>query len=570
MLTFAVADLPPWLPLLLVLIVVFYGLRLLAIARSDESEPAPAAPSVVESELAALPDWSARAKAVAESSRLPLKEGDPDQRQPNPEKLWLGFDPRNGEAISLDRTQLDKHGHIHGSPGSGKTALGFLPLILQLVRHHHRSPIIVLDLKGEEELFHPIRVECEKSGRSFRYFSSASDKSTYLFNPLAQDNFTALTLREKCEFLLDALHLNHGEGYGKRHFSHQNRLALMQTLRSKQEAQSFEDIQSAIAQELKGHRARDASQLIAEIAATADLPQISLSATSSNLPSGVVEEAISIRRALRNAEVLYFWLPPASGSMTPAHIGQMVLHSLRAAAAARPHGKRDLTYLFIDEFQVMAGANLRSAFEQVRQAGVTIMTATQTRATLQSDRDVDLWPIVGEAAHFRQYFDVEELGLRKELVDLFGTADVLYRSPTIDISRGSVSVREDIRAEPMLDQGFFNWLDAHQDISLLHPRGPARKRHHAIPIVRSEYVCSHDELRATASSPWPTDAPGTFVERDLPPAPPPETLGRGGVAREAQGPWADGEHEEIVRKKRSKRPRRRKPGPKRDEGGSAE
>ena len=61
---------------------------------------------------------------------------------------------------------LFEHVHILGGTGTGKTALGIAPLMIQLIRRND-GPVMVLDLKGDNALFHTARIEAESADRTF-------------------------------------------------------------------------------------------------------------------------------------------------------------------------------------------------------------------------------------------------------------------------------------------------------------------------------------------------------------------------------------------------------------------
>src|SRR5262245_10646854 len=101
--------------------------------------------------------WKAAVEGIRRSSRLITDEF--GQRHPEAQHLYLGLDC-SGKAALIDRKLLLGHLLVTGDRESGKTLLGVLPLLAQLIQGYPRedgSPsgkcaFVVLDLKGDGAL----------------------------------------------------------------------------------------------------------------------------------------------------------------------------------------------------------------------------------------------------------------------------------------------------------------------------------------------------------------------------------------------------------------------------------
>ena len=199
--------------------------------------------------------------------------------------LFFGVSGITDYPVLLHKPLFDEHCYIVGQTGSGKTSLGIMPLLIQLIRgsspppkltvleeqgedaessnetegddaaadngnaqatprvREDASPVVIIDLKGDPALFHTIRAEAEARGQEFRFFTPERGLATHVFNPFSNFSAQNRSLLQVCQLLLDALGLNHGEGYGRSYFTRQNREALFDALNSDPAAPDFQGAQ---------------------------------------------------------------------------------------------------------------------------------------------------------------------------------------------------------------------------------------------------------------------------------------------------------------------------------------
>jgi hypothetical protein len=358
--------------------------------------------------------------------------------------------------ILLDRSILAEHLHILGRSGSNKTSLGIIPIVTQLIRGYRTSsnkrspdrPVVIIDLKGDPALFHTVREEAEANGQDFLFFNAEEDKPSFFFNPFSafQNN---VSIPQATQSLLDALNLNHGEGYGRSYFTRVSRQRLLMTLKEKGIPTSFQDLYQKLNEttDPKKKTTDDAFELHAAIEAFLLYPQLFTTQEQEQL---YPETIINFDRVLDKRQVVYFWLPAQTQSMAAREIGKLALFNLFAAAKRRQdeHNRTRQSYLIIDEFQRLVGENLTIILEQARSYGIGAILSNHSAAQLRTADGKDLWPLInGNTAatiHFGSK-DITELEMLSRL-----SGEYLQTRSTVSHSSGtgrSISFNNDSYTE---------------------------------------------------------------------------------------------------------------------------
>ena len=307
--------------------------------------------------------------------------------------------PHQYEPIFIHKEVLHQHVHVLGGTGSGKTSLGIAPIAVQLLRQRSPNPLIILDMKGEPWLFHTIREEAERNGQDFLFFTIESNRATCRFNPFIGIKEYGGNINEQAQPILQALALDHGEGYGKSFFSRESRSLLFEAFEADRNIHSFGQLkEQLLAKHPAGSKQRSSvstskqrSELVAAIDGISRYPQ--LFTTPEEEKAGGLG-IINFRNVLEKNQVVYFWLPAPTQAMSVREVGKLVLYNLFfAAIQRRDQGGKKQAYLFIDEFQRIIGENLALFLEQARSYGIGLTLSNQNIDQLKTP-DLNLWPIV--------------------------------------------------------------------------------------------------------------------------------------------------------------------------------
>ncbi len=428
-------------------------------------------------------------------------------------QLLVGFHATAGYPVFLPIQTLREHGHILGSTGSGKTARSMLPLALQLVgiRDHPkniedgipaRGPVVIIDLKGEDYLFHAVR---EAAGERFKYFSGIATQSTHAFNPLLSLARSGLGEPiQRCAALISALNLEHGTGYGTGHFSAVTRHYLSEIVRGCPHAQSLREIELSrlsrpLTREEREHRAQNA-ELIDNLQRLAAPEELNVTSTSHS--PELFEQRIDMNDALENDQVLYFKLSGRIDEVYARFIASIALECLYAAAYQRHEvEKRPLKpiWLFIDEFQMVAGRNFQTFMQQARSVGLSLVLANQSMADLKS-RVHDLSSAVEENTAYRQIYTARTPDSHHYLATLSGE--------TLEFAGGAEhpSVRARLRPNEL------RALSSREDFSLVSMQGNrdySPFSGHLFP-VRVPYCITKDQFEKYRRCSWPEPTAATL------------------------------------------------------------
>lgn len=360
-----------------------------------------------------------------------------------------------GVPVRLSREDFGKgHMHIRGRTRSGKTSMAMIPLAKQLMAPYPdptdqseqprllQDPVFIFDLGGDQALFWSMLHTAEVNGRreSFKFLSLARDEQWQYFDPFQAVDPSGRGRRNiirLANLFIEAFNLDNGLIYGGQYFTQQNLAALLDVVRALyrekgsiqptlQEVSDYLDLMRRV----RRNQFRDADQIRMTFNFLLEYPQ--LQPTVDDKRAGNV---IDMMKALENpaGEVVYFFMPTLNESTTARQIAGLGLYSVINAAIEKR--KRDSggvppsqhIWVFIDEFQELAGRSFASLLAQAGKFGITFILANQTTEQLEN-RDTSLAQIVYDNCHVKQYFtvtsnrDIEDLqALSKETKIWLGT-----------------------------------------------------------------------------------------------------------------------------------------------------
>jgi hypothetical protein len=332
--------------------------------------------------------------------------------------IELGTVVSTGSPLLVSRQKLGNV-HFRGMTGSGKSSMGAIPLIAQLMSPYRldggpeeRDPLFIFDLGGDQSLFHTSRTLAERAERRFRHVTLDPDLHSDHFPP-----FQAIPPGERnvlgmASFLVTAMHLDYGIVYGGSYFTSQNVSSLLEVARriSREDGASatLDDVSAFLDSPRNRKLFKDADQVRMLFNFLKEYPQLS--------ESGHPEDDILFERALNESEVIYFFLPTLTEPQSARIVAGLALYTAVQAAMRRTKlGKpKRRAKIFIDEFQTIVGPSLGALLAQARKFGISFVLLNQSTSQLEN-RDVDLADVVFEGTSTKIYFTVQG---KKDVDDL--------------------------------------------------------------------------------------------------------------------------------------------------------
>jgi hypothetical protein len=423
------------------------------------------------------------------------------------EHLWLGVHAEANYPVLLHRSVLWEHGHIIGDSGSGKTARGVTPLVTQIIRQGD-SGMVVVDLKGDMALFEAVREEAQRSGRTLKFFTNVLGKATHVFNPYRQTNDENVSFSAFVEFIMEALRLNHGEGYGKRFFTAQGRSWLLRTVTKEPDLESFAQLFAQTDPDVFGNDEERSHvlEVISVLQQLAVVEALNWTPRRDDPQAEAIErEAIRMAEVVRDGHIVYFWLPAAAETSTVREIAYLAVYALFIAARAyyAEHGRASRTFLFIDEFQRIASAGFELILQQSRSFGLAAILANQTISDLRGKDRPELLNVVQANTRFRQIFSATDPRAIEQLVKDSG--EILLFDPD----------SERYRVAPRMSVNDVKHYSSDAALSIVHvtrDSGFSCFGGHWFG-VKTGFHISEENYKARTAAPWPEKTDGTIVAR---------------------------------------------------------
>jgi conjugal transfer pilus assembly protein TraD len=432
--------------------------------------------------------------------------------------IVLGRD-HAGHQVALSDRQLEAHALIVGASGAGKTTTLTTILAQQIGRGR---PVVAIDMKGSPAFEAELAAAASAAGR--RLIVWRPDGPTR-WNPLAHGGPTALKDR-----------LMSAERFSEPHYQRaaerylQTALTVLATVHPDRPT-SLSEVVTVMAPPRLASLARRAPRPLAsrtgdylasmtpdQISAAAGLGTrlalLSESVAGPYLeppgadPAGRPGPSVDLGAALEGGDVVLFSLNSSTYGKLAAQLGTLAIQDLTSAAGRRlerPGGGEPVpATIALDEFSALGADNVLSLLARGREAGVSVLLATQELADLERAapgfRDQVLGITALKLAH-RQEVDASAVAISR----LAGTERV--------------------------------WRETRQLPSLRSGRLASRGTEHEVeePVVHPNEIkrLSTGQLVLLSNVPTPRVA-RTTVARAAPP-PPPESRGRGQRDQAAPG-----------------------------------
>jgi hypothetical protein len=384
--------------------------------------------------------------------------------------LFMGTHPTKDFPFLLQSKMLCEHMHILGAPGSGKTSIGLMSLMMQLVRKNDGA-VVVIDLKGDPLLFHTARLEAEATGRSFKYFTNLPNRATYVFNPFDREIYDKLTLMDAVGLLVNSLNLSHGSDYGRAWFSTASRILLKRAFEAaypsaetpkrrgrpkKRHAtapnpiESFADLNLVIQYLMNGKDGKNyeaAKHLSFVVEQLSEMEQLNLAPDRlSGECHPALEQAIHMPEVLREKSVVYFYLGGLVDSAAAGELGRLAIYALLTACSQHfdTHGATR-AYCLVDEAQSVIAQNISNVLAKARSYGLSMTLAHQSMSQLNPPGGADLREIVTNCTATKQYFAVRDMETIRRISFLSGQtryANLAYSNGVESLQAGRIGFSE--------------------------------------------------------------------------------------------------------------------------------
>jgi len=329
------------------------------------------------------------AKAAATAARASARRRSGRQARPAVgETVSLGTDDHGREVLLSDR-QLAAHGLIVGASGAGKSTTLLRILTSRIARG---LPVIAIDLKGSPAFAAELERGAIRAGRPFALWTPDGPGH---WNPLAQGNATELKdkliaserftephyQRAAERYVQTALQVLEAAG---REPQLAEMLALMDPKRL---AATVRDLEPALRDRVQDYVAGlTPDQLSAVRGLETRLAILAESHTGRYLAPLAGGAMVDLRSALDGPEVVVFSLNSSIYGKLAAQLGTLAIQDIVSATGHRLQASGERASLqatvAIDEFSALGADHVLALVARGREAGVSVLLATQELADL--------------------------------------------------------------------------------------------------------------------------------------------------------------------------------------------
>jgi len=274
----------------------------------------------------------------------------------------------NKQDIVIEESTLNRHLHVLGPTGGGKTSLVILPLSGQAIEKGKGCCFI--DFKGDDVFKKYVQQKAKEKGRKFYYFSIDPNEPSVGYNPLSSGD-----IHSKVDRIMTALELiYHGPAGFYSNVQAMTFVELLKEMVQGKKELNFLSVKDALedpsflertdvsAQEVKG--------LLAAISWIAGIEVIN-------------RDELDLAKVIKNGDVVFFALKSQVNTRLAEAIGKMLIIDLKSQAVSRK--ETDPPYfIFIDEFQNLACSHFVDVISKVRSANFCLVLSNQSRGNLSN------------------------------------------------------------------------------------------------------------------------------------------------------------------------------------------
>ncbi|MCK9615980.1 MAG: TraM recognition domain-containing protein [Candidatus Omnitrophica bacterium] len=274
----------------------------------------------------------------------------------------------NKQDIVIEESTLNRHLHVLGPTGGGKTSLVILPLSRQAIEKERGCCFI--DFKGDDVFKKYVQQRAKEKGKKFYYFSIDPNEPSVGYNPLSSGD-----IHSKVDRIMTALELiYHGPAGFYSNVQAMTFVELLKEMVQGKKELNFLSVKDALedpsflertdvsAQEVKG--------LLAAISWIAGIEVIN-------------RDELDLAKVIEDGDVVFFALKSQVNTRLAEAIGKMLIIDLKSQAVSRK--ETDPPYfIFIDEFQNLACSHFVDVISKVRSANFCLVLSNQSRGNLSN------------------------------------------------------------------------------------------------------------------------------------------------------------------------------------------
>lgn len=311
-------------------------------------------------------------------------------RTPTARGIALGRD-RHGRGVAISDEDLSAHGLILGASGSGKTT-ALLTVLGQQIRRG--QPVVAIDMKGSPFFALQLAQVAAEAGRPFKLWTPEGPAH---WNPLEHGNATELKDKLICtERFTEPHYQRAAERYlqnvfqvlGQSGSGHAPALADVVALMDPRRLPSaLRGVPRPLADRVQDYvQSLTPDQRSAIRGLQTRLAILTESEAGPYLAAGG-DVSIDLPAALDGCEVVLFSLNSSRYGQSAGQLGTLAVQDLICATGGRLEQLREgraleQATIAIDEFSGIGGAHVVALFARGREAGVSVIVATQEMADL--------------------------------------------------------------------------------------------------------------------------------------------------------------------------------------------
>ena len=274
----------------------------------------------------------------------------------------------NKQDVVVEESALNRHLHVLGPTGGGKTSLVILPLSRQAIEKGRGCCFI--DFKGDDVFKKYVQRKAKEKGKKFYYFSIDPNEPSAGYNPLSSGD-----IHSKVDRIMTALELiYHGPAGFYSNVQAMTFVELLKEMVQEKKEINFLSVKDALEDpiflERTDVRAQDVKGLLAAISWIAGIEVIN-------------RDELDLAKVIKDGDVVFFALKSQVNTRLAEAIGKMLIIDIKSQAVSRQ--ETDPPYfIFIDEFQNLACSHFVDVISKVRSANFCLVLSNQSRGNLSN------------------------------------------------------------------------------------------------------------------------------------------------------------------------------------------